>query len=264
MMACDSLATTIIIPCYNEEKRLPRERLFYFLDQAKDIRFLLINDGSTDNTASIIEDFARQRSDKIKTLHLSINQGKGEAVRLGLLNAMADESKIVGYWDADLSTPLTEILRLRRILLDHESLDAVIGARVKLIGRTINRTILRHYIGRIIGTIISLSLQFAVYDTQCGAKLFKASPMLKELLKEPFLTRWLFDVEIIARSLLSIETQGKMSINFYEEPLEVWQHVGGSKIGLGDFPGILIELWRIRCTYTKKLRKLKKCSFSNV
>lgn len=255
------LLTTIIIPCYNEEKRLSRKKFLHFLDKTQDVKFLFVNDGSTDNTGTLLDNLAGQRPDKIESMNLPVNQGKGEAVRLGLLKAMAGESKIVGYWDADLSAPLNEILRLRQILLEHQSLDAVIGARVKLIGRTVNRTIWRHYIGRIIGTLISISLRFAVYDTQCGAKLFKTSSKLRELLKEPFFTRWLFDVEIIARSLLSIATQGKMSLNFYEEPLDAWHHVGESKIGLADFPTIIKELWRIRCRYTNKLRKIKNSRF---
>lgn len=251
-MASD-LPTTVIIPCFNEEKRLPADKFLAFANQSADIEFLLVNDGSTDGTAKLIDDLARKRPDKIKTLHLAANQGKGEAVRQGLLKALAGESGIVGYWDADLSAPPGEIQRLRQILVKHADLDTVIGARVKLIGRRIDRQPWRHYTGRIIATLISMALRIPVYDTQCGAKLFRASPKLTELLAEPFLTRWLFDVEIFARSILSFASHGNMSLTFYEEPLEIWTHVSASKIGTGDFPIIIKELWRIWRRYSIKI-----------
>ena len=143
------LQTTIVIPCYNEEKRLAGEELLAFSNQTADIDFLLVNDGSTDGTTKLIDDLGLKRPDKIKSLHFAANQGKGEAVRRGLLKALEGESGIVGYWDADLSAPLSEILRLRQVLVKHQTLDAVIGARVKLIGRSIDRQIWRHYAGRI-------------------------------------------------------------------------------------------------------------------
>jgi glycosyltransferase involved in cell wall biosynthesis len=259
-MASD-LTTTIIIPCFNEAKRLPADELLAFINQTTDISFLMVNDGSTDGTAKIIDDLARKRPDNIKALHLAANQGKGGAVRQGLLKALAGESGIVGYWDADLSAPLSEIQRLRQILENHADLDVVIGARVKLIGRKIDRRPWRHYTGRIIATLISMALRIPVYDTQCGAKLFRASPKLKELLAEPFLTRWLFDVEIFARSILSFASHGNTSLTFYEEPLEIWTHVGASKIGPGDFPLIIKELWHIWCGYNLKNCEVDKAAF---
>ena len=234
------------------------------LKPVADIDFLLVNDGSTDGTTKLIDDLGLKRPDKIKSLHLTANQGKGEAVRQGLLKALEGESGIVGYWDADLSAPLSEILRLRQVLVKYQALDAVIGARVKLIGRSIDRQTWRHYIGRIIATLISMALRLPVYDTQCGAKLFRASPKLKELLSELFLTRWLFDVEILARSLFSFARHGNMSVTFYEEPLETWTNVGASKIGPGDFPVIIKELWRIWRGYTLKLRRVDKIAASQM
>ena len=254
------LTTTIVIPCYNEEKRLAVDKLLVFLNQTLDISFLLVNDGSTDGTAQVIDDLCRRQPDRIKSCHLATNQGKGEAVRTGLLETLEGKSEVVGYWDADLSAPLAEILHLRKVLLNDQALDAVIGARVKLIGRRIERKAWRHYTGRIIGTLISMILHLPVYDTQCGAKLFKASPRLKRLLAEPFQTRWLFDVEIFARALRSFASHGNMSIMFYEEPLRAWAHMGGSKIGPADFPVILKELWRIWCGYSRKLSRTEKRS----
>ena len=250
-------STCIVIPCYNEEKRLAADRLLAFLDRTDDIYFLLVNDGSTDGTASLIDHLCRERSDRIKSLHFNVNRGKGEAVRTGLLQCLEGHSGIIGYWDADFSAPLTEILHLHKVLLKHPSLDAVLGSRVKLVGRDIERQAWRHYTGRVIGTLVSMALQVPIYDTQCGAKLFRASPQIKSLLVEPFKTRWLFDVEIISRALLSSGGHGKRGLAIYEEPLDEWFHVGGSKIGLEDFPLVIRELWRIWRGYALELRRRK-------
>ena len=251
-------STCIVIPCYNEEKRLAADKLLEFLSRADDISFLLVNDGSTDGTVSLIDHLCRKRPDKLKYCHLAANQGKGEAVRAGLLQCLEGPGGIVGYWDADFSAPLTEILHLRTVLLKHPYLDAVMGSRVKLVGRDIERQAWRHYTGRVIGTLISMALQAPIYDTQCGAKLFRASPQLRRLLGEPFKTRWLFDVEIIARALLSSGGHGLTGLALYEEPLDEWFHVGGSKIGLKDFPLVITELWRIWRGYALELRRRKR------
>ena len=103
-MASD-VATCIVIPCYNEEKRLAADRLLTFLDRTDDISFLLVNDGSTDGTAALIDHLCRERSDKLKSCHLVANQGKGEAVRTELIKCLNDRKAIVGYWDADFSAP---------------------------------------------------------------------------------------------------------------------------------------------------------------
>jgi len=252
------MQTVIVIPCFNEEKRLPGEVLLTFLETAAQIEFLLVNDGCTDATAALIDSLSRRRPDKIKTLHLSVNQGKGAAVRNGLLKALENGPGFVGYWDADLSTPLSEIKRLRDLLQNNRDLDAVIGARVMLIGRRIAREAWRHYTGRFIATLISLILRLPVYDTQCGAKIFRVTPMLNAVLAEPFLTRWLFDVEIIARALLYAYGRNDARLRFYEEPLVEWTHVGASKIGPGDLAPILKELWRIWREYFPRLNRERK------
>lgn len=253
-MASD-VQTHIVIPCYNEEKRLAVDKLLAFLDRTDDISILLVNDGSTDGTASLIDHLCRKRPDKLKSRHLPVNQGKGEAVRAGLLRCLEGCGGIVGYWDADFSAPLSEILHLRKVLMNRPSLDAVMGSRVKLVGRNIERRAWRHYAGRAIGTFISKALQVPVYDTQCGAKLFRASPQLKSLLAEPFKTRWLFDVEIIARALLLSAGDGNRGLVLYEEPLDIWSHMNGSKIRPNDFPLIVKELYRIWCEYGLQLRR---------
>src|SRR5262249_4453984 len=139
-------------------------------------------------------------------LHLTVNVGKGEAVRQGLLAAMRSGANVVGYADADLSTPPVELLKLLAHLQD-ERVQAVIGARVMLIGRRIERKRMRHYLGRIFASIAETILRMPFYDTQCGAKFFRTTPLLREALELPFTSRWAFDLELLGRLLVGMNGQ---------------------------------------------------------
>src|SRR5437762_2862299 len=73
--------------------------------------------------------------------------------------------------------------------------------RVKLLGRNIQRSLIRHYCGRVFATVASLALGVDVYDTQCGAKIFRATPEMRQIFATPFRSQWIFDVEILSRYL---------------------------------------------------------------
>jgi glycosyltransferase involved in cell wall biosynthesis len=241
----------IIIPCYNEEKRLVTEPFRRFNSTAHDVRFLFVNDGSTDKTGTILQNLIASDPGKFTLLNLSCNSGKAEAVRQGILKAIEFSPEYVGFWDADLATPLEEIPKFLDIAESRPEIQMIMGSRVKLLGRQIIRRNTRHYLGRIFATAVSMVLRLPVYDTQCGAKIFKISGPTKALFEQPFISRWIFDVEIIAR-LISTR-RGKPLAQpdavIYELPLTEWRDVPGSKLKFTDFFSAAWELTRIRNTY---------------
>ena len=176
---------------------------------------------------------------------------KAEAVRRGILAALDRKPDIVGFWDADLATPFSELPGFLAILKERSEVDMVFGARVRLLGRQISRRPSRHYIGRVGATLISSSLGLAVYDTQCGAKLFRANDTLRDVFSTPFLSRWIFDVEIIAR-FVQRWGRDRVARALYEYPVTQWQDVKGSKVKSQDFIRALRDLWKIRRAYNSR------------
>ena len=156
-----------------------------------------------------------------------------------------------GYLDADLATPLSEIANLVRVLDEDPSCEVVFGARVQLLGRRIVRSRRRHYLGRVFATVASETLGLPVYDTQCGAKLLRATPRTRALFESAFHAGWTFDVELLARWLRDRRAEGvpEPERGLVEVPLQVWRHVPGSKVRATDLPRALLELWWIRREY---------------
>jgi len=246
-----STKTIIVIPCYNEEGRLPVGAFIEFHQRLHSINFLLVNDGSTDRTLSVLQEIKRRARDSFEVLDLEPNRGKAEAVRAGMQAAFKKSPTYAGYWDADLATPLREIPRFIRILDRNPTREMAFGARVQLLGRSIQRSAGRHYAGRLFATMTSLLLRLRIYDTQCGAKLFRVSDQLVSLFEAPFCTHWVFDVEIIARL---IQQRRGTTLPGAEEaiceiPLKQWHDVPGSKVRPRDFVIAGWELLRIQRRY---------------
>jgi dolichyl-phosphate beta-glucosyltransferase len=227
---------TVVIPCYNEADRL-REEPIAELVQHCDV--LLVDDGSRDATPRLLARIAAAQP-RVSVHTLTKNSGKAEAVRRGLLTALANGAEVVAFADADFATPPAEVARLVQICND-EQRPVVIGSRVDLMGHHIDRNNLRHYTGRLFATITSIVLGFDVYDTQCGAKAFMATPELRDALATPFLGRWSFDVELLGRLAAPNGIDG-----FLEVPLQEWREVGGSKLGMVDSVRATAELVMVR------------------
>lgn len=239
----------IVVPCYNEAQRLD---LGAFINHAaaSDEAFLFVNDGSTDATADVLDDLCAAHPASLTALHLPQNGGKAEAVRQGMLAAIARGASYAGYWDADLATPLEAIYEFRDHLRRHPQVELVMGARVPLLGRAIERRPSRHMLGRWFAAAAGFVLRLRVYDTQCGAKLFRVSDRVRAAFAEPFATRWIFDVELLARLLTAmIQDDLNPEALIYELPLTAWRDVAGSKLKAGDFARAALQLGGIYRRY---------------
>ncbi len=235
----------IVIPCFNEAARLEPAALLSLLDTAG-VELLLVDDGSTDDTRARLHDLAMRGGGRVTVLELDVNGGKGEAVRRGLEAALLDGALRVAYLDADLSTPPAEIVRILQVLEDRSDIDAVLGSRVRLLGRRIERDALRHYLGRGFATAASLTLGLPVYDTQCGAKAFRRTPALLAALRTPFSSRWVFDVELLQRLLAGDEgAPGLAASAFVELPLKEWRDVRGTNLGPAAMARAGLDLARL-------------------
>jgi dolichyl-phosphate beta-glucosyltransferase len=236
---------TVVVPAYNEAERLQAAPLLAFLQDNADASLLFVDDGSTDATAAALAALAAGRDGRIEVLTLRPNGGKAEAVRRGMLAALAGGARIVGYLDADLSTPPSEVPRLR-VALERPGVEVAIGARIALLGADIQRSMVRHYLGRVFASAASIILKARVYDTQCGAKLFRATPALASALGQPFISRWAFDVELLGRLLAGGGAAPPLPISaIVEVPLATWRDVKGSKLGPREMARTLKELARI-------------------
>ena len=236
---------TLVVPCYNEEKRLPVDEFRKFKIDGAQLDYIFVNDGSTDGTARVLESLRSENPARFGVLTLEKNSGKAEAVRRGMNAAMDGSPDLVGFWDADLATPLAEIPLFLDVFATRPNIDMVIASRVRLLGRDIIRRPSRHYFGRVGATLISSTLGIAVYDTQCGAKLFRSNPTLRDILRQPFVSRWIFDVELISRYIKARGRDAALA-GMYELPIREWRDVHGSKVKGRDFIRALRDLWRIR------------------
>lgn len=243
--------TILIVPCFNEEHRLPLASLAAVDRDERSLKTIFVNDGSSDGTQALIERFCAERGPRFELHNLSRNSGKGEAVRQGLRRAIAQGCQFVGYWDADLATPLDELPDFEQVMTRDPQVHVVLGSRVRMLGRDIDRSFTRHIAGRAFATSASLALGLPVYDTQCGAKLLRVGPWLDPVLDQPFHSRWLFDIELLfrLRDALPCEPGTTFADALYEQPLRTWRDVHGSKVRPVDFFRAFVQLLQLRRRY---------------
>ncbi len=229
----------IVIPCYNEQLRLPINK-FTESYNTSNYSFLFVNDGSKDLTIDVLNEFKKGREDRVFILDCKENNGKSEAVRLGVLSALKqNDFSIIGYLDADLATPLTEVEKITKHI--NENIYVSFGSRIKRIGTNIKRKWYRHILGRIFATIASKMLKVGVYDTQCGAKFFHKN-IIESLFSDKFISKWIFDLEIFFR-IIKYNDINKIA---KEIPLENWEDISGSKIKFIHLIKIPFEIFKLR------------------
>ena len=248
-----SPSLVLVVPCFNEAGRLHPEAFLGFAASRPAVRLLFVDDGSDDRTPVILEGLKTQAPDAVDVIHLPANQGKAAAVREGILAGLRLQPDLVGFWDADLSTPLSAVDDFLVFAAKRPGVDIILGSRVALMGRDVRREAWRHYIGRVFATGVSLSLGLPVYDTQCGAKVFRANEAAAAVFAQPFHSPWIFDVELLARYMTLPAGPGEPARRdrIYELVVPVWHHVPGSKLRWTDFVRAAYELVYIHHKYRR-------------
>lgn len=236
----------IVIPSYNEANRLNINDFNFFLNTHKDVLICFVNDGSRDNTKTILEQLASNFKENCTLLSLDKNQGKAAAVRQGFLFSKENFSfNKIAYLDSDLATSLEECYQISKLIKDKTIF--AFGSRISKIDTQIDRKKHRFLIGRFIATLISKQLNLKVYDTQCGCKVFK-SEIVTKIFKEKFISKWLFDVEIFHRLIKLFGKQEMLKI-CKEVPLNVWIDKDESKVKMTYFFTLWKDLLYIRNKY---------------
>jgi glycosyltransferase involved in cell wall biosynthesis len=245
-MTSETKTIHMVVPCYNEEKRLNLE----YWNELVDIvgtKWVFVNDGSSDRTLSLL-----QSIDKASVVPLEKNVGKAEAIRLGVLSTYPKSNREnfnFGYVDADGAFAIEDIKRIINIYTNSTNFEGIWGARVKLAGRSISRKDGRHILSRIIITFIGLKIRSLPYDIQTGLKMFRFNKESIKIFDHKFKTRWFVDLEILMR----YKQMTNHDLRVWEEPLNKWNDISDSKIR--GFQ--LIQIMRDLLIVIKLLRKWK-------
>lgn len=239
----------MIIPCYNEAERIELKYFYDFVECRPEIDFCFVNDGSSDRTSEVLQEAVSRYPDRLLLLDNADNRGKAEAVRSGMLHVESlHRYEMIGFLDADLATPLEDIDLLRGELQYFPEVLLAMGIRLKRLGASIERKPYRHYMGRVFATVVSLLFRLPVYDTQCGAKLFRRE-VVPLAFSDSFRSPWLFDVEFLLRIRNRYPDYKQL---IHEVPLNTWTEKGDSRIRLSHLLKIPGELYSIYARYEKK------------
>ena len=225
---------SIIVPAYNEERRLPTTlpRIVAFVEaQAYHGEVIVVDDGSVDSTATVVEEMAAQQP-RI-TLIRNEHRGKGYAVKTGMLAAQGD---YLFLCDADLSMPIEEVARFIPPAL--EAYDVAIGSREVEGARRYDEPTLRHLMGRVYNLLVRLLAVSGFQDTQAGFKCFRREAA-HDLFPYQTMDGFGFDVEI----LFIAQRRGYRIV---EVPID-WYHMTNSRVSpVGDSVRMFREILQVR------------------
>ncbi len=238
------LSLTLVVPCYNEETRLDTSAFLEWVSARPSRHLRFVDDASLDRTGIVLDHLRKQHS-RISVLHVSRNHGKAGAVRAGILQDSATD--LVGFWDADLATPLTEVDRLIEVLANNPDLQCAAGIRVMRLGASIERSVTRRVGSRVFVTAANFLLRLPAHDTQCGAKLFRRD-VAQPLFADDFVSPWFFDLELYVR-LRQLNPEVELTERVCEHALTEWTAMGHSSLRLRDFVKAPLELYQIYRRY---------------
>lgn len=230
---------SVIVPAYNEKKWLGTTLPAiwdYLREHYSDFELIIVDDGSTDSTAAIAQEFVKVDSDA-RLISDSPNRGKGYAVRTGIMEARKD---LVLFCDADFATPIEEVENLEAQI--DAGFDIAIASRaVSGSQLMIHQPWYRESGGRVLNRIIQLMAVPGIHDTQCGFKLFKRT-VAREIFSRCRENGWAFDVEVLHIAI-------RMGYRIAEVPVH-WTHKEGSKVRvLRDAFRMMMALMRIARRY---------------
>ena len=229
---------SVAVPCFNEAARIGgtvRSTLDYLSSESPDAELIVVNDGSTDATPAIVREALTGAKIQTRLLENFPNRGKGAAVRTGLLAA----TKPIGlFFDADLSTPLSEIPKVIEPIADGD-VDVAFGSRAldrKLIG--VHQPWRREQAGRVFNLIVRLATAMPFWDTQCGFKAFRLD-VCRPILQKAHAIGFAFDVELLFLA-------HRAGLRLREIPVR-WNHAEGSKVSvIHDSLAMLREVIALR------------------
>ncbi len=254
------LKYAVVVPCYNEEVRFPFQQFLAFALAEPKVLICLVNDGSSDKTLSVLKGFQVVAPHNVCVYDMPQNGGKSEAVRQGMLHVLNNYSmNLIGFLDADLATLPEEFLTMARYKESQPHIAGIVGSRIQRLGANIVRDDNRSLFSAVIKGFIKKILRTNLQDTQCGAKIFTRQ-LIPFIFNKPFMTPWLFDVEIFLR----IQNKfGKSTLQngILEYPLMHWTEVGGSKLNWKHAIRIPFQLANLYKTYTIANLFTKKLNF---
>jgi dolichyl-phosphate beta-glucosyltransferase len=233
----------MVVPCYNEENRISVDYWWELLETNQEISWIFVDDGSVDQTSTVLEQFCTDDSRSL--IRLERNVGKGNAILQGYKFALQKmpEIEFCGFIDCDGAFDQEDVKNFSATILNKKTdFEVLISSRVALSGRDIQRKSHRHYLGRIIATFLTHKWRNAPYDTQSGLKVFRNTESFRKAILSDFSTKWFSDIELISR--IGINNGGRIEI--WEEPLMRWADVDGSKLKLRSFPSILRQIFVAR------------------
>jgi len=239
---------SIVIPAYNEEKRISATLLDidkYLRQQNYDYEIIVVNDGSTDNTVSVVKNLKSQISN-LKIIDNKDNHGKGYVVKQGMLEARGEYRL---FMDADNSTTINHLEKFWPFI--KEGYDVIIGS-IEVRGAKIEEKAAwyRRWLGRISKYIIRVVAGlWKIHDSQRGFKLF-AAKAAEAIFSKQTIMRWGFDIEILVLAK-------KMGFKIKEVPIN-WSNPGESKVTLTSYIKTFQELLKIRRNLITNKYKIKK------
>jgi len=254
------MSVVFVVPCFNEAERW-NDNYWATMVKETDATYLFVDDGSSDDTWEIVSAFTSRN--RALSIYLPRNMGKAEAVRQGWQEILRthDSRRIsaLGFMDADGAFAVKDVARLLDLVNTpptDPSPEAWWSSRVALAGRNIQRNMWRHYVGRVVATYLSWGEPSIPYDTQSGLKLFECSTDFISVIRNPFVTRWLFEMEILIRFRQLVGRPMRV----WEMPLLSWFDVAGSKVTRRESTRVARELLLLKRTQRRGSYSTKQSS----